>query len=302
MIGLEITEIGTVPKKIFIVPYRNRVQHKFFLSKYMTFLLEDEKAGDYEIYFSHQSDARPFNRGAAKNIGFLVMKQKYPNDYLNIDFIFNDVDTMPFNKIVDYSTTPGVVKHLYGFRFALGGIVIFKGGDFERVNGYPNFWGWGQEDNILQHRCNNVGLQIDRSQFYTLGDQNMLQLFEGVKRVITQDSHAHAKKDNGVDGISTIYGILYSITHASSNPADNVNVVDNPYIMVINIFAFECMTKYTDHDFETYDLRNKLVQKQLVQMNLSQTQPQIQQPRQIQQIQQQPFNNSLFKIRMVGLQ
>ena len=32
-----------VPKKIFIVPYRNRIQHKFFFSKYMTFVLEDQK-------------------------------------------------------------------------------------------------------------------------------------------------------------------------------------------------------------------------------------------------------------------
>ena len=35
-----------IPKKIFIVPYRDRIQHKFFLSKYMTFLLEDERKGN----------------------------------------------------------------------------------------------------------------------------------------------------------------------------------------------------------------------------------------------------------------
>ena len=26
---------------------------------------------DYEIYFSHQNDTRPFNRGGVKNIGFI---------------------------------------------------------------------------------------------------------------------------------------------------------------------------------------------------------------------------------------
>ena len=31
--------MSSVPKKIFVVPYRNRPQHKFFLSKYLTFLL-----------------------------------------------------------------------------------------------------------------------------------------------------------------------------------------------------------------------------------------------------------------------
>jgi len=30
-------------KRIFIVPYRNRVQHKFFFSKYMSFILEDKE-------------------------------------------------------------------------------------------------------------------------------------------------------------------------------------------------------------------------------------------------------------------
>ena len=143
------TEDKKVPKRVFIVPYRNRVQHKFFFSKYMSFILED--CDDYEIYFSHQCDARTFNRGAAKDIGFLAVKDKYPNDYKDITFIFNDVDTIPFNKIFDYQTTHGVVKHYYGFKYALGGIVVMKGADFERINGFPCYWGWGMEDNALQN-------------------------------------------------------------------------------------------------------------------------------------------------------
>jgi hypothetical protein len=122
-----------IPKKVFIVPYRNRSQHKFFFSKYMSFILEDEN--DYEIYFSHQCDARTFNRGATKNIGFLAIKQKYPEHYKDMDFIFNDVDTIPFNKIFQYETVTGIVKHFYGFKYALGGIVVIKGSDFEKING-----------------------------------------------------------------------------------------------------------------------------------------------------------------------
>jgi hypothetical protein len=245
------------PKKVFIVPYRNRVQHKFFFSNYMSFLLEDENPGDYEIYFSHQDDDRPFNRGATKNIGFLAMKNKYPNDYLNMDFIFNDVDTMPFNKIIDYSTTHGVVKHVYGFYFALGGIVIFKGADFERINGYPNYWGWGMEDNVLQQRCLQMGITINRNQFYKIGDQHMLQLFEGIKRIVTEDSRTNAIQDNGVDGLNTIFRVTYDISNDSTNPEDNVNVVNNPFIYVINIFSFECLTRPSDHKFKEYDLRDQ---------------------------------------------
>ena len=227
----------------------------------MTFLLEDEDAGDYEIYFSHQTDARPFNRGATKNIGFLAMKAKYPNDYKTINFIFNDVDTMPFNKIFDYSTTSGVVQHLYGFPFALGGIVIFKGADFEIINGYPNYWGWGKEDNVLQQRCIKNQLEIDRRQFYPLGDQHILQLFEGIKRVVTTDSHATAVNDNGVNGLQTLFGVKYNITTNSSNAEDNVDVVENEYINFINIHTFHCLTTPEQHKIESYDLRDVLTKK-----------------------------------------
>ena len=93
-----------IPKRIFIVPYRNRREQKFFFSNQMTFILGNDADSDYEIYFVHQCDNRNFNRGATKNIGFLAMKEKYPNDYKNINFIFNDVDTLPFHKTA--STLP----------------------------------------------------------------------------------------------------------------------------------------------------------------------------------------------------
>ena len=68
----------------------------------MTAILENKD--DYVILFAHQYDDRSFNRGAMKNIGFITMKEKYPNDYKNMNFIFNDVDTLPFTHIFDYET------------------------------------------------------------------------------------------------------------------------------------------------------------------------------------------------------
>jgi hypothetical protein len=242
-----------VPKRVFIVPYRNRIQHKFFFSKYMSFILEDDD--DYEIYFSHQCDARTFNRGATKNIGFIAVRNKYPEHYKDITFIFNDVDTIPFNKIFDYNTTHGVVKHFYGFKYALGGIVVMKGADFEKTNGFPCFWGWGMEDNSLQKRCFAVGLKIDRSIFYNIGSPEILQLFDGISRIISKKDPWRGEHDNGIDGLKTISKLIYNINEKSDNPNDNVFSVHNSKIMYINISTFLTYIPFGSEEYYTYDLR-----------------------------------------------
>jgi len=245
--------IQKIPKYVFIVPYRNRVQHKFFFSKYMSFILEDNN--EYEIYFSHQCDARTFNRGATKNIGFLAVKNKYPENYKDINFIFNDVDTIPFNKIFNYETTHGNVKHFYGYKYALGGIVVMKGSDFEKINGYPCYWGWGMEDNTLQKRCLHFGLTIDRSVFYEIGSPQILQLFDGISRIISKKDPWRMDKDNGVDGLTTINKLIYTIDEKSENPNDNIFTVHNPKIFFINIKTFLTYARFENDTFYNYDLR-----------------------------------------------
>ena len=245
--------MSKVPKLVFIVPYRNRPQHKFFFSNYLTTIMEGRD--DYEIYFSHQCDARAFNRGGTKNIGFLAVKEKYPDDYKNITFVFNDIDTIPFSSIFDYETVSGIVKHFYGFEYALGGIVALNGSDFEAINGFPNFWGWGMEDNVLQKRCEKIGLKIDRSQFFPIGNPNILHLFDGVQRIINRKDPWRATHDDGIDGIRTIHKLQYTINDESTNPLDNVHTINANNMFIINISTFMTATKFEHDNYHKYDLR-----------------------------------------------
>ena len=252
------------PKIVFIVPYRNRSHQKFFFCNYMKFLLEDLNPNDFEVYFSTQCDKRSFNRGAIKNIGFLAIKEKYPNDYKNISFVFNDVDTMPFNKIFNYTTTSGVVKHYYGFTFTLGGIVVINGGDFERINGFPCYWGWGMEDNMLQKRCLNAKIKIDRSVFFKLGSPEILQLFDGVERVISKDDPRQMDEPNNHNGIFTIHNLQFAISDKSSDVNDNIFIVSDFKIKYINVTYFSTYLPYNTKSFHTQDLRGYTMKKNTI--------------------------------------
>ena len=198
------------PKLVFIVPYRDREQQYLFFKNHMKTILEDYSPNETKILYIHQSDNREFNRGALKNIGFLFVKQMYPTCYGDITLVFNDIDTMPYTKnFIQYDTTHGTVKHFYGFEFALGGIVSMKASDFEKINGFPNFWAWGYEDNLLNKRVIHYGLKIDRNQFYKLMDKNILQLKDGVTRLVNRKEF-NRYMDKTREGITSISGLQYS--------------------------------------------------------------------------------------------
>lgn len=223
----------------------------------MTDLLKTSSiANAYEIYFAHQHDERSFNRGGAKNIGFLAMRDKYPNDYQNITFVFNDIDTVPFADILNYATTSGTVKHFYGFTHALGGIVAITGHDFERINGFPSYWGWGMEDNVLQSRCDRAKIAIDRSTFFKIGSPQILQLFDGVSRIINKDDPWRSKTDTGADGLTSIKNLSFSVSDKSTNETDNESTVENSAIGFVNIKSFSAHSIHDSNNLSQYDLRD----------------------------------------------
>ena len=199
----------SIPNIIFIVPYRDREQHYLFFSRHMKMILED--VSNYRILYIHQTDKRQFNRGAMKNIGFIVVKNLYPEHYKKIKLLFNDVHTMPFTKnFLNYETRIGNIKHFYGFNFTLGGIVSIVGQDFEKMNGFPNLWSWGYEDNELNKRALKNKIKIDRSQFYPILDKNILMLTDGLNRVVNKSDY-NVYKSNTNEGIKSIIDLKYTI-------------------------------------------------------------------------------------------
>ena len=215
------------PNIIFIVPYRDRVEHKHFFSEYMNrvVMADHVKNKDYAIYFIEQKDARPFNRGAMKNIGFLAIKYKYPLHYRDITFVFNDVDTSPYKKnLLNYGTTHGVIKHFYGFTFALGGIFSITGADFERIGGFPNFWGWGCEDNCIYDRALQNGIYVDRSTFFKIGDMNMLQFYDGSMRNICRKEAYLTKFNSVTESLFTIKNLKFDYNNNNVTNADDCGV------------------------------------------------------------------------------
>ena len=229
------------PNLVFIVPYRNRKQQYEFFSNHMKVILEDLPTNSYRILYIHQQDQREFNRGAMKNIGFITVKNLYPDDYQNITLVFNDIDIMPYTKnFLNYFTVPGIVKHFYGFTFTLGGIVSITAGDFEKVNGFPNFWAWGYEDNMLQKRVTNLGLRISREQFYPILSQEMLHFSEGITRNINRSEY-DMYQSNTTEGISTISNIQQNIEDETG---------------FVNITYFYTSREENASNKIVYDLRN----------------------------------------------
>jgi hypothetical protein len=217
----------SVPKMIFIIPYRDRENQKNLFKRQMMYVLEDLSKDDYKMYFSEQCDTRDFNRGAMKNIGFLVMKEKYPNDYKNITFIFNDVDTMPYQKnLLNYITFENNIKHFFGYESTLGGIVSVLGSDFEKILGFPNLWSWGYEDNSFKKRAITAGINIDRGQFYNAGCKEIVQFMDEVYKKVNRDDF-NRYIENKSDGIHTIQSLDYTIDE--ENQTIKVNNFLTPY-------------------------------------------------------------------------
>ena len=158
-------------KYSFIIPYRNREENlKIFTERFSSFNLPD----NYQFYFIHQYDDKLFNRGAMKNIGFLEASKINPDSL----FVFHDIDTIPtYWGSILYDTKPGTVRRPVSEHYEnLGTICCFYKPEFEKVNGFPNYWGWGLEDVTLIKRVQKENIFVDISNYAIFSTQRCQQL------------------------------------------------------------------------------------------------------------------------------
>jgi hypothetical protein len=146
-----------------VVPYRNREQHlNVFVPHMRAYFARDVVAREipYRVTIVEQEAGLPFNRGAMKNIGYLLASED--SDYT----AFHDVDYLPI--WADYSYVPiftGIAW--YGDAIKIdpskffGGVVLVPNSVFAQANGYSNmYWGWGFEDEDLLYRIGSTGMGV----------------------------------------------------------------------------------------------------------------------------------------------
>lgn len=244
MLSKDVSSINESKLKIvFVVPYRDRKEHKHFFEKYMEYILEDYDPESYIVIFSEQKNNNPFNRGATKNLGFLYIKKKFPKLYSRLTFVFNDVDNVPFKKnLLDYQTKRGIVKHFYGYNFSLGGIVSVNGSDFNMMNGFPNYWGWGFEDTMLYRRAIKYNLKINRDTFFPVLSHSIIHFSDNSTNNTVFKKQQNEIKKKETDGLNTLRNI-------------NQEWDENNHIL--NNITFDCSYLIND-DFFTNDVLNGL--------------------------------------------
>jgi hypothetical protein len=184
-----------------------------------------------------------------KNIGFIAMTQEYPDHYKDITFVFHDVDTMPDTAdLIPYTAEKGQISHYYGYSHSLGGMFAIKGHDFEKIEGFPNFWGWGYEDTLINQRAITNDVKVDRSLFFDILDKRILRPFDGFER-----SMSNREKE---------------LCNSGKELIENFHDIDNLTYKIennmIQIYSFNTRYDYDKEEFKYVDTRILIPKKKKV--------------------------------------
>lgn len=171
-----------------VVPYRDRESHLAqFVPHLAAYMAARHPDLSYRVTVVEQEDdGRPFNRGALKNIGFLLGEGD--SDYVCL----HDVDYLPDDADYGWAEDPtpilwdGALERPIApdqsdrvirndLESTFGGVVLVPNGAMRRVDGYSNlYWGWGFEDFdfSLRIRGRRIATGRRRGRFIPLDHDN----------------------------------------------------------------------------------------------------------------------------------
>jgi len=208
------------PRVVVIFPHRDRKAMK----NVMNDICKDMAKIKY--IFIEQPWGMPFNKGLLLNIGFKIVKSKFPDNYGDITLVLHDIDVILSmdgikDKSIFFRTAEGIVKHFHGFNYSLNGILSLLMKDMETINGLPNIFGWGREDIIFQQRVYASGMAIirDESTFIdaNASSENVTILSKQVPFVHDYRTYVESEdkrsymEDIKQDGIDSILSYEYTI-------------------------------------------------------------------------------------------
>lgn len=170
-----------------VVPYRDREAHRRqFVPAIAAWFARLDPPIHYRVTIVEQEAGLPFNRGALKNIGFLLGEAA--SDYTCL----HDIDYLPIDADYSWAEVPTPILW-YGaerrpvapgrsertvttdLESTMGGVLLMPNAVMRQVDGYSNaFWGWGYEDFDFSLRIRARRLPTDRrkGRFQPLDHEN----------------------------------------------------------------------------------------------------------------------------------
>ncbi|KAK3786623.1 hypothetical protein RRG08_027581 [Elysia crispata] len=248
-----------------LVPFRDRFEELMEFVPHMNkFLLKQNIV--HELIVINQLDKFRFNRASLINVGFLETRH-------NCDYIaMHDVDLLPLNEELRYDFPENGPYHLaaphlhplYHYKTFVGGILLLRSKDFEKLNGLSNkYWGWGREDDEFFVRMKKAKLKLSRPGNLTSGIKTFKHIHDKKKRRRDYDKFFDQReKTKRLDKQTGLHSLNYkvdSIRHLT---------VDTAPVTILNIYL-ECDVDFTpwclqaeDHGWYENHLREKREQLQ----------------------------------------
>ncbi|CAF3347930.1 unnamed protein product [Rotaria socialis] len=206
-----------------IIPFRNREFQLKILLRHLHPVLQRQKRS-YQVFVVEQFGNGTFNKGLIMNVAF-DYASKISTSVFNC-FMFHDVDLIPENDFNVYECDSHGPRHLAPavdelryflmYNDLIGGVLAVTKDQFSRANGWSNlYWGWGFEDDDMNHRLRHAGYRISRPP-NSIGRYKMIRHQKQVPSFSRYETLSKWLRYS-YDGIRQLNTLDYSIQYYQSN-------------------------------------------------------------------------------------